>query len=169
MAWNPTAVDTYAREGIAPPPGDLYAIPDLADVPRDAVKTLVAAMISARRPLSRFPKTCRERGFPAAMTAAAATTAVRRHHAPIAGVFGSGIGFKLLRTESDIIVAVVLRLAGEGVTALPIHDAVVVRRSRAEQARRAMEDAFVNRTGFAAAVSVEDTRPGRGADRLDSL
>jgi hypothetical protein len=52
-----------------------------------------------------------------------------------------------MRTESDLIVAVTLTLFERGVVALPIHDAVAVRRSDAETARAAMQAEALQRTG----------------------
>lgn len=48
-----------------------------------------------------------------------------------------GIGYRLMRIESDIIVRACLALAALGITALPIHDAVLVPRSNALDERRA--------------------------------
>lgn len=57
----------------------------------------------------------------------------------IAAWFECGRGLSLQRTESDILVAVLLKLIARGITALPVHDAVLVARSHGETARRVME------------------------------
>ncbi len=50
-------------------------------------------------------------------------------------MFERGHGLRFMRTESDLIVAATLALFRRGVVALPIHDAVAVRRSDAETAK----------------------------------
>jgi hypothetical protein len=147
----------YAREGVEPPRGDLYAIPGLFGVEREGVKKLVNAMLSTRQPLRQFPEGCRQLGFPRSMKIAEAVAAIRRHHALVASYFERGAGFALQKTESDIIVAVVLRLHSEGVTALPIHDGLLVPRSKADEAKLVMEEVFRSVTGFAVPVKIEDT------------
>ena len=50
-------------------------------------------------------------------------------HAPIAELFGTGIGFKLMLIESEILVRALEHFAQKGITALPLHDSVLVGRS----------------------------------------
>ena len=53
------------------------------------------------------------------------------------------------------------RLAAEGVTAIPLHDALIVPASGAEAAKRALEEAFVEQLGARPRVVVkhQDGRP----------
>jgi hypothetical protein len=80
-------------------------------------------------------------------------TRLRCHHAPVAGHFGTMIGFELQRTESDIMVAVLLTCLGRGIIVLPIHDAVLCPASRAEEVETVMLGAFKTITRGAASVS----------------
>jgi hypothetical protein len=64
--------------------------------------------------------------------------AIRERHKAIADWFECDRGLKLQRTESDILVAVLLKLIALGITALPIH-AVLVARSQGTTAQRIME------------------------------
>ena len=59
--------------------------------------------------------------------------AIKRKHAPIAKLFERGLGFQLMRHESDLLVSVVTALFKNGITALPLHDSVLVARSHAER------------------------------------
>jgi hypothetical protein len=62
----------------------------------------------------------------------------------------------LQRTESDILVAVLLKLNALGITALPIHDAVLVARSHGETAQRIMEAEARKATGAKIPVKVSE-------------
>ena len=57
--------------------------------------------------------------------------------------------------ESEILVQVLLRLIDHGVTALPIHDAVLVAEAHEQQAARVMHACFEEATGFPGVVKVE--------------
>ena len=67
---------------------------------------------------------------------------VRHAHAPIAKLFGSGVGFNLMLIESEILIQALASFAHRGITALPLHDSVLVAESDAEEARGVMADAF---------------------------
>ena len=53
-----------------------------------------------------------------------------------------------MRTESDILVAALLRLLDLGVVALPMHDGLMVRRDKAAEAATVMREASLRVTGF---------------------
>jgi hypothetical protein len=81
--------------------------------------------------------------FPKGTKLADALALVRTVHAPIAHLFGTAIGFKLMFTESTILIEALGRLNILGVTAvLPLHDSVLVAVSDAAAAKRVMEDVF---------------------------
>jgi hypothetical protein len=146
----------YGIAGAQPPKGDLYAVPGLAHADRDDVKTLLASLtfvdetqVRDLAPLAR--KLCPDIRPPIDgdlehLANAAALDrvldCVRRHHAPVASFFPSTIGHRVQRIESDIMVRLLLTLNGKGITALPIHDAVLVRHDRAGQARAIMAEVF---------------------------
>ena len=67
---------------------------------------------------------------------------IRYAHAPIANLFGTGVGFKLMLIESEILIEALTSFAHRGITALPLHDSVLVAASEAEEARGVMADAF---------------------------
>ena len=60
----------------------------------------------------------------------------------------SGMGMQLFRKESDILVDVLLTLKTQGITALPIHDAVVVRDDKSDKAKAIMQKVFKDHTGI---------------------
>jgi hypothetical protein len=77
-------------------------------------------------------------------------------HAPIAHLFSAGLGFQLMRIESDMLIEVVTHLFSGGVTALPLHDAVLVAESQAALASDVMQAVFQRwSTSRCAIVSIE--------------
>ena len=71
-------------------------------------------------------------------------------------MFGKGVGYQLLLMESTILMGVLEVLFAEGITALPLHDSVLVDRHQAERAKEVMEGVFERATGNSGAiVSIE--------------
>ena len=66
----------------------------------------------------------------------------------------SGIGMQLFRKESDILVDVLITLKAQEITALPIHDAVVVRDDQSDKARVVMQKVFKEHTGITPDVTL---------------
>lgn len=73
-------------------------------------------------------------------------------HEPIAQFFGSGVGLRLQRLDSDLAVDVLTTLLDQEVLALPVHDSFVVEVQHGARLRKAMEDAFKIRFGVEAKI-----------------
>ena len=58
--------------------------------------------------------------------------------------------------ESQILIDVLETLRSEDITALPIHDAILVAKGHEPLAQKVMEDSFLKVTGVTAKVSLED-------------
>lgn len=141
----------YAEAGKRVPHGDLYDLTRRGHerhdwhALREGRKQLVSVMFMSKKPLRQWPgATPREREdirscFPKGTRVKDEIAAIRERHKAIADWFECGRGLSLQRTESDILVAVLLKLIARGITALPIHDAVLVARSHGETAQRIME------------------------------
>jgi hypothetical protein len=128
----------YAASRAKPPKRDLYDVtgrdakgPNWATL-RDGRKKLTNAMINRSKPLTRWPgDTADERRelascFPKGTKARTAADDIRAAHPAIAAYFESAKGVGFMRIEADILVAAVLSLMKRGITALPLHDAVLV-------------------------------------------
>ena len=82
-----------------------------------------------------------------------------------------GLGHEIQFTESEIMVAVLLKLKAQNIVALPVHDAVVIRASQAEQAQTVMGQIFRLSTTVALSVLCglcglrPDVRVARGTMR----
>ena len=126
----------YLERGLAPPEGDLYAVQGYEDC-REGVKAIVNALLFADRPFRHWPHG-RSALFPKGTALRDVVDAIRIEHRPIAAMFEKGVGHRLSFTESNILIDVLLRLFGQGITALPLHDSVLVAASNAETAKVAM-------------------------------
>lgn len=62
---------------------------------------------------------------------------------------------KIMRVESDILVQVFLALMDKGITALPVHDAILVNANYEDEAKGVMVEIFRKRTGLLPDVSTE--------------
>jgi len=147
----------YARAQAEQPVGDLYDVTGDGTC-RGGWKILISAMLFARKPLGGWPTDAREE-FPSGMKLRDTVEAIKRKHAPIAKLFEQGLGFQLMRHESDLLVSVVTALFRNGITALPLHDSVLVARSHAETAKVFMEQEFTHRTGSPRAFVKIDIEP----------
>lgn len=158
----------YHEAGLVPPEGDLYDIAgDGSD--REGWKRLTNVVLLASTPPRNWPE-----GLPAAFPKGTklrdAFAAITGRHAPIAHLFGTGVGFKLTLLESEMLIEVLLRLFSGGVTALPLHDSVLVAASDAVIAEAAMGDAFGAWTGgLRASLKTTFAEPDQGLGLLRLL
>lgn len=140
----------YARAQAEQPEEDIY---DVAGdkTGRNAWKVLLNAMLFADGRLGNWPKGAREH-FPEGTKLRDAIEMLERKHAPIAHLFGKSLGYQLMKAESDILIRVLSHLFEQRITALPLHDAVLVARSHAKTAQKAMQTEFTLRTGSRCAI-----------------
>jgi hypothetical protein len=138
----------YLEAGQCPPEDvDLYDITGDGQH-RDGWKQLVNALLLTNKAFRSWPEGAAKH-FPPGTKLRDAVSAIRRRHVPIADLFGSGAGIKLMRKESDMLIATLLRMFRHGVTALPLHDSVLCAVSDAPAAEATMRTVFVNFTGGA--------------------
>ncbi|MHC2531857.1 hypothetical protein [Bradyrhizobium diazoefficiens] len=144
----------YVRAGKPQPEGDIYNVAGDGSG-RDGWKKLMNAVLFSDGPLRNWPDGTLQH-FPPGTKLRDVIEMLAAHHAPIAHLFGTGLGFQLMRVESDMLIGVITHLASLGVTALPLHDAVLVAESKADVAADAMQAAFSMGTGSSCAiVSIE--------------
>lgn len=140
----------YIRAGAEKPKDDLYKVTGV-DGSRAGWKKLMSAMLFSDGPLKNWPEETLKH-FPKGTKLRDATNALREKHKPIAPLFGTGLGFQLMRIESDMLIAVITHLFKQGITALPLHDAVLVAKSCVQSAKEAMQAEFSHRTGSSCAI-----------------
>jgi hypothetical protein len=79
---------------------------------------------------------------------------IEDRHQLIKHLFFKGLRLKLQVQEADIMVALLLALRDRSITALPIHDCVLVPVSRTEETKAVMLSTFKEMTGIEAVVNV---------------
>jgi hypothetical protein len=170
----------YAELGARPPKGDLYAI-EGASEHRSGIKMAMNVFLFDTNP--RRPKWPSEMGLgvatdfealngsvpeaaayeallPKGWTVSVTRKAILKKHPALKPAWGHGLGHRLMFEESRLMLAVLEHLRSQGISALPLHDAIIVPRSSTEVARRAMEQLGKQLTGVDLPVS-EKTGPPR--------
>jgi hypothetical protein len=145
----------YGLTGTKPPEGDLYDL-SAEGIPTDyrkGIKTVIQALINSSNVPRRMPKGVRKL-IPSEYNIKDILEAVARKHPVIFPLMTSGIGMQLFRKESDILVDVLETLRSEGIVALPVHDAVVVRDDNADKAEAVMKQVFREHTGITPDVTL---------------
>ena len=74
-------------------------------------------------------------------------TDIQRKHSAIAHRFASGAGLALMRRDSDMAEAVLLRLGARGIVALPVHDSFLVAEKHKSALQEVMDDELRKSTG----------------------
>lgn len=143
----------YGLVGQEPDMEDLYSIPGY-EGHRKGVKKVLNAMTFAEKPLTRMPQETKQL-FPEKTSFKMVEKVVLKVHEPIAQHFYTGIGHRLQFIESQIMTDVLLTLMEEEITALPIHDAVIVSEGSEDVVSEVMVEAFRKHTGIAGLVEVE--------------
>jgi hypothetical protein len=148
----------YLEAGHEPPNGDLYAnIPGLAEPYwRDGVKVLVNAMLFRTTPMLRLPRDPKLRlHLPPGAKGSVMRAAILAGHPLLQDVFETGVGFRLMFLESQILVSAMLKMIEAGITALPMHDGVMVPRSKHAAAAECMTAASLEVAGQRLPISLK--------------
>jgi hypothetical protein len=148
----------YALANTVPPMEDVYRVPGFEDAAyRPGMKQLFNAMLFATKPIKRMPKGIGKK-FPAKVNAKQAVQSIVESHTAL--TFFKGHGHHIMFLESQIMVRLLLDLRQRNITGLPVHDAVAVPQSRAEEVRQIMVDQFRAATGVDVQVT-EDALTAR--------
>jgi hypothetical protein len=114
----------------------------------------MTASLFRATPMTRAPRGTRQY-LPKKMSIEELLSRIKQHHSAIARHFDTDVGHRLMNDESNIMVAVLLRLQELGIHALPTHDAVPVARSDAETVKQVMRSAALELIGANIEVHVE--------------
>jgi len=138
----------YLRVGMEPPAGDLYAVPGLENPKyRDGVKGIMNTLLFAAGPKARMPSEFRKQ-LPKGWTAAKVRGAILLKHPGLEPLLETGVGYELFFTESQIMVAILVRLIDEKIVALPMHDGLIAPISKKDRVRTVMEETAEEVVGF---------------------
>jgi hypothetical protein len=126
---------------------DGYAPPGVSDEERSGLKAFTNAFLHGLRG-RQFPADVAA-NFASGTRPSDVAAAIRSRHPALdrAGFLGSNIGHQLTRMESNLMVALLLRCRDLGVSALGVHDALLVPASRADQAQEIMESSAAEYLG----------------------
>ena len=146
----------YGLAEATPSEGDLYDL-SAYGIPtscRSGIKNVIQAAINSKKPLKKMPQGARK-SFPKGVTVGGVLKAVSQRHPEVYPYFNAGIGMKIMRLESNILVDVLLSLKAKGITALPIHDAILVNANYEAEARDVMKEEFRLKVGLLPEISTE--------------
>lgn len=134
----------YAKVGVKPPDGDIYALPGLEDPAlRPAVKKAFNTLLSdPHHRRSGWPVP--DEGdpvLPAEWTVARFRKALLGRHPSLGHFLGKSMAHQLQNMESNIIVEALRELKARGIPALSIHDALIVGSSKADEVKVVMMEA----------------------------
>jgi len=135
----------YGLTGAKPPEGDLYDL-STQGIPtsyRKGIKTVIQALINSSKVPTKMPKGVRKH-LPSHTNIRDILAAIESKHPTIYP----------FRKESDILVDVLITLRSEGIVALPVHDAVVVRDDISDKAKAVMKKVFKEHTGITPDVTL---------------
>jgi hypothetical protein len=138
---NMQAAMLYAMEGL-PLEGDAYEIDGIDPARyRSLIKKTFFKLINAT---SRMRAPSRAE-LPEGWNWSRLRDAIRHKHQRIARHFGTGIGIRLQRIDSDIAEDVMITMMRDDDLALPVHDSFRTYFSRQDRLRTVMQDAYVRR------------------------
>lgn len=145
----------YSLADARPPSEDAYAIPWYTTLKnRKSVKKVFNALLYSNKVPTRFPKGTRD-GFDKKTSFQTLMEKIVEVHQPIAHLFGTGVGLKIMFMESQILVKAMLDCIDHGIVALPVHDALIIPEEKAEEAKGIMLRAFKEVTGIDGMVELE--------------
>ena len=143
----------YHMAGLPLPDGDLY---DIYDSPgydasiepyksqRQLIKEFVVAKLNDLDSKYRFSK---EKADALGLTGPQLLARLKARLPEVTKHFGTDIGLKLQRSDSDIAVLVIAKMMDQGYAALPIHDSFICDIMCKESLKRAMTEAYLEVMG----------------------
>ena len=165
----------YAHLGVEAPSGDLYAIPGLEGY-RSGVKLAFNVLLfDGKGQRRKWPEVMgiglgddaeakRDPSSRAAQCDGLLPTgwedpkrlrdAILEKHPALRKAFGRGLGYGLMHTESQVLMAVLLELMRRGIVALPMHDGLLCAQSRKGEVAEVMRKKATEITG--AVLPVEE-------------
>lgn len=143
----------YGQAGVPFTLDDAYCVPGLEGY-RTGVKKVFSAMLYADHSLTRMPQGCRDL-FPLKLSYADVAEKIRQFHHPVSEFLYAGIGPRLTYQESKVLILVLAKLIERGITALPIHDAVIVAKGHKDTTIQIMLESFKDVTGVDGLVSLD--------------
>lgn len=127
----------YAEEG-QPLEGDAYTLPGIDPMYRPLIKKTLLSIINAEGRIAAPSKD----QLPPDISFNQLRRALEEKHRSIAAHFGTGVGIRLQRRESDIAESVMLTMMEMRLPVLPIHDSFLVELGQQDVLQRVMTEAW---------------------------
>jgi hypothetical protein len=143
----------YALAGEPLPEGDLYTPPGYGPQHRATFKLAAQCAVFRFGRYRRWPEPDNDPAKRPVLPAVEAFDALEAFHAPIRELFWKGVGHRTQRLESDLMVRTLV--TRPDLCGLPVHDALYVPESLAEDAADALMQSFREVTGGECRVSIE--------------
>ena len=130
----------YGSLGLQAPEGDQYDLPGFRGH-RRAAKVIMNCRLFDEHHRRRWPKvSAPDEQMPPRMTMPKVERSILTLHPDLASCFGNGLGYRLMCTESTILMEVLMEMKTKGIVGLGLHDGLMVPRSRAPEVERIMGD-----------------------------
>ncbi|MFD6320736.1 hypothetical protein [Methylorubrum thiocyanatum] len=130
----------YGSLSLQAPEGDLYDLPGFSGH-RRAAKLIMNCRLFDEHHRRRWPKVSTpDELMPPGMTMPKVERAILTLHPDLAPCLGNGMGYRLMCTESTILMEVLMEMKTKGIVGLGLHDGLMVPRSRAPEVERIMGD-----------------------------
>jgi hypothetical protein len=145
----------YASVGVAPPPGDIYALPGIDPIHRPAVKKALNTLLCDRHRRQRgWPEPGEgDPRLPRDWTVPRFLAALQERHPSLMPCIGTGMSPRLQNLESAILTEVMVEMKARNIPVLSIHDALLCPASRSSQVKEVMEEVALSTTSFHIPVS----------------
>ena len=146
----------YAEAGAVPPMTDLYAIPGY-ERHRDICKTFINMLFNKEEAIRlRYrPKALTKYSLDPDRAIAQFRSAIYEFHSPIAHLFKTAIGQRLMFKESRIVIDSLITMTKKGITALPVGDGIYVQESMIDDALSILKKTYVQYCGFEPSITIE--------------
>ena len=90
---------------------------------------------------------------------------IKSYHPKLKGLFGTGIGLKFQRIDSDIAEATMLHFARQNIPVLPVHDSFIMHHGYEDELRSVMTKEFENEVDASIPIKIDRITPDQKAIR----
>ena len=90
---------------------------------------------------------------------------IKSYHPKLESLFGTGIGLKFQRIDSDIAEATMLHFARQNIPVLPVHDSFIMHHGYEDELREVMTREFENKVDASIPIKIDRITPDQKAIR----
>ena len=90
---------------------------------------------------------------------------IKSYHPKLKSLFGTGIGLKFQRKDSDIAEATMLHFTTRNIPILPVHDSFIMHHGYEDELRNVMDREFEKKVGTSIPIKIDKITPDQKAIR----